>query len=449
GTLDPTFDGDGRVTPDFGFSGQFANSVALQSDGKIVVVGSRTIPGGAGFLVFRLNSDGSFDSTFGSNGFVVTDPADNSNDELFSVLIQPDGNIVGAGVVGHGSSDANFAMVRYLGGIPNHPPVAEAGGPYTVVQGASVVLDASGSTDPDQDPATLTYQWDLDGDGIFGETGAAASRGDEVGIHPTFSADGLVGPSSLTVTLRVTDVAGASSEDTATINVVQAALQDDPCDPGKFDLVVGGTLGNDVINFALGKHDTIQVSLNGTSLGSFAPTGRLVAYGQSGDDHILVSSSITLQAWLYGGKGNDHLEGGSGPNVLLGEDGNDELIGGSNRDILIGGAGADHLVAAGGEDILIAGTTAFDRDVTALCAVLTEWTRTDANYVTRISHLQGTNSGGLNGPYLLTTTTVLDDGAADVLTGKAGLDWFFANIQGAGTLDNITDLGKQELITDL
>ena len=56
----------------------------------------------------------------------------------------------------------------------NLPPAADAGGPYTVAEDGSIALDATGTTDPDQDPATLSYQWDLDGDGLFGETGADA-----------------------------------------------------------------------------------------------------------------------------------------------------------------------------------------------------------------------------------------------------------------------------------
>ena len=67
----------------------------------------------------------------------------------------------------------------------NQAPTASAGGPYSVGEGGSVQLDASGSTDPDQPSATLTYEWDLDGDGFFGETGPDAARGDELGAAPT------------------------------------------------------------------------------------------------------------------------------------------------------------------------------------------------------------------------------------------------------------------------
>ncbi len=104
----------------------------------------------------------------------------------------------------------------------NTPPTAEAGGPYTVAEGGTVTLDGSGSSDADQSAATLTYQWDLDGDNIFGEIGAAAGNGDEVGATPAFSAAGIDGPSSVTVKLRVTDNAGLTNEDTGTINIVNA-----------------------------------------------------------------------------------------------------------------------------------------------------------------------------------------------------------------------------------
>jgi hypothetical protein len=43
---------------------------------------------------------------------------------------------------------------------------------------------------------------------------------------------------------------------------------------------------------------------------------------------------------------------------------------------------------------------------------------------------------------------VLDDGAVDQLTGSAGQDWFFANVDGAGTHDQITDPGGNETATD-
>jgi type VI secretion system Hcp family effector len=99
-------------------------------------------------------------------------------------------------------------------------PIADAGGPYEVGDGQTVTLDGGGSSDPDQDSDSLTYEWDLDGDGVFGETGTGAQRGDELGATPVFSAAGLFGPQTLTLTLRVTDGTGKTDTDTATLTIV-------------------------------------------------------------------------------------------------------------------------------------------------------------------------------------------------------------------------------------
>ncbi len=51
---------------------------------------------------------------------------------------------------------------------PNSPPIANAGGPYSIAEGSSLSLDGSGSYDPDL-LDTLTYSWDVNGDGVFGD----------------------------------------------------------------------------------------------------------------------------------------------------------------------------------------------------------------------------------------------------------------------------------------
>jgi hypothetical protein len=189
---------------------------------------------------------------------------------------------------------------------------------------------------------------------------------------------------------------------------------------------------------------------------STAGINKIVIVLCDGDDHATVSGEIETTVLMDGGEGNDDLNGGGGANVVVGGDGDDMLVGGSNRDILIGGRGADRLVGNGGEDLLIAGYTAFDGDYAALCAILAEW-NSSRSYATRVANLQGTGSGStfasrLNGNYFLTASgsgrTVFDDGDADVLTGSAGRDWFFANLAG-GVLDTITDLQPDEFALDI
>jgi len=97
-----------------------------------------------------------------------------------------------------------------IGLNPNAAPIASAGGPYSVREGASVAVSASGS-DPNGD--TLSYAWDLDDNGSFETPGQTA----------TFSASGLDGPSSHTVKVQVTDGGGLSAVSSATVNVDNAA----------------------------------------------------------------------------------------------------------------------------------------------------------------------------------------------------------------------------------
>ena len=93
--------------------------------------------------------------------------------------------------------------------VTNQPPVAEAGGPYEVTEGTSVTLDASGSTDPDDN--IVRFEWDLDGDGAFDD--AAGVTTDIV----------LPDDGGVTVAVRVTDALGEMSTDQATVTVLNAA----------------------------------------------------------------------------------------------------------------------------------------------------------------------------------------------------------------------------------
>ena len=62
--------------------------------------------------------------------------------------------------------------------------------------------------------------------------------------------------------------------------------------------------------------------------------------------------------------------------------------------------------------------------------------------------LSGAAAGRLNGCYVLTAATVLDDAAADTLFGDGGLDWFFAHLTGPNS-DTIKDWTSGKGITSL
>ncbi len=117
--------------------------------------------------------------------------------------------------------------------VQNVAPTVSAGGPYEVPEGKTVILTGA-ATDPAGSHDTLTYVWDLDGDGVFGETGAGAARGDETGAYPTFQAPFVDVTTDVSVTLRVSDGDGGSTDSQAniTIQCIELALAtEDTPDP--------------------------------------------------------------------------------------------------------------------------------------------------------------------------------------------------------------------------
>lgn len=112
GTIDETFNGTGKLIFDFGENINYCESAKLQSDGKIVVAGQTGINSNADFAVARINSDGSFDSSFGINGKQRINVQ--SDDRGKSVVIQTDGKIIigGSSYPATGIVASWFAVVR-------------------------------------------------------------------------------------------------------------------------------------------------------------------------------------------------------------------------------------------------------------------------------------------------------------------------------------------------
>jgi uncharacterized delta-60 repeat protein len=106
GTLDMGFGTGGKVTTAIPSAGSSASSVAVQLDAKIVVAGG----GGSGYAVVRYNSDGTLDGTFGTGGIATTAVGEGGSGG--SIALQLDGKIVVAGSAVTGGHN-NFAVVRY------------------------------------------------------------------------------------------------------------------------------------------------------------------------------------------------------------------------------------------------------------------------------------------------------------------------------------------------
>jgi hypothetical protein len=127
------------------------------------------------------------------------------------------GDVVNEGTYSDGAAYVHIDIAEYervrctfSNTYVNEPPVADAGGPYELNEGSSLAFNGSGSSDPDGDD--LTYEWDLDNDGEYDDaTGVAPLR-----LYRE-------GPNGYTVGLRVTDVAGETDTDTATVTVNNVA----------------------------------------------------------------------------------------------------------------------------------------------------------------------------------------------------------------------------------
>jgi Ca2+-binding RTX toxin-like protein len=127
-------------------------------------------------------------------------------------------------------------------------------------------------------------------------------------------------------------------------------------------------------------------------------------FGDEGNDQLSAGGGSDL---LHGGLGNDILNGGSGDDVLFGGAGNDRLSGDAGMDLLIGGTGFDAVRGGADNDILSGGNASNEDDQIALLQLLSDW------------------SSNLTSPTLGTLT---DDATPDGLRGDSGVDVIYVGI---------------------
>ena len=227
---------------------------------------------------------------------------------------------------------------------------------------------------------------------------------------------------------------------------------------GGNDFLDGGN-GDDIYQFSanvsLGS-DTIDASGGGIDTLDFSATtntGITVNLGQASAQVICPNLTLTLSAAntvenVVGTSYSDTIVGNSLDNVIFGGAGDDTITDIGGRNLIVGGSGSDHLAGGSGDDIIISGTVVYHNEVNnqvnwqAIAAIMSEWTRTDISYNTRINDLR--SGGGLNGIILLNILTVKSDGTPiDRLTGGDGLDWFWVF---GDDLVTDKDLGGSEVL---
>lgn len=106
GTLDTTFDVDGKIKADLGGRFDEIRAMTLLADGKIMAAGSGGID--SDIALARFNANGSLDTRFGNNGFVITPSATSSFDQATNIYTQADGNFMVSAV-----TNGVGALLRY------------------------------------------------------------------------------------------------------------------------------------------------------------------------------------------------------------------------------------------------------------------------------------------------------------------------------------------------
>jgi VCBS repeat-containing protein len=198
--------------------------------------------------------------------------------------------------------------------------------------------------------------------------------------------------------------------------VIDGGVGNDSINGGSCDDVISGGDGKDVILGGEGDNNIDGGAGNDTILtrsgddfidGGFGNdfisggAGRDLLFGGIGNDRINGGRGADL---LSGGIGNDILNAGDNHDVIVGNDGNDRLNGGNGDDLLVGGFDRDSIHGNRGRDTLIGASAQNEDSVTALDALLLDWS-------------VGRVRDGLG--------TLTDDGDIDAMAGGGGSDTVF------------------------
>lgn len=409
GTLDNTFDNDGKVTTNIG-GDFFAGGVALQSDGKIVVAGSIWDSNNNNYdiVVLRYNADGTLDTSFDSDGKAITNIG-TKDDTGYGLALQSDGKILVTGLTQDGVA-IHIGLVRFNSNgqldntFDNDGKVTTNIDPYSnddrglsvAVQSDNKIL-VTGTTYnslySDETAICLarynsdgTLDTSFSGDGVLmTQIGSFSNQGNQVSNYPggKILVAGATGNSDDTNDFALVRYNNDGTLDTSfsgdgkvstpvgTGNDLGKALliQSD----GK--IILAGYAGNSTSDFGLVRYNvdgTIDTSFDGdgkviTPIGNsddFA-TGILIqgdgkiilggsAWNSDNADFALVRYNLNIKNnSTQGTSSNDTLPGTSSSEIIRGLGGNDLIGGQAGNDTLIGGIGNDiYLVNSVGDKVI-------------------------------------------------------------------------------------------------
>ena len=337
GTLDASF-GTGGVARTQIVGGTFledyANAMALQPDGKIVLAG-RSVAGvnaantTTAFALARFNTDGSIDNTFGTNGTVRTKIAGGNNyDAASALIIQPDGKIIAAGSSGTWSfssfsyGNIQFAVARYNADGTLDPTFGPNGGTVrTPISGSDGQSDYVYSAARQQDGriilAGMSDNNYIEGIGVarFDTSGhldpTFGSSGGTVRILPDSLADAEVSSVMIQPDGKII-LAGNMMSKTFTASFGAVRLNSDATPDSSY-----GVSGVASLHVSRTKYTSDQ-----PHCAVLQPDGKLIVAGQTGDSADYTSFGVarfTINGFsdsTFGVNGSfvNHIGSTSGPN---------------------------------------------------------------------------------------------------------------------------------------
>ncbi|MDD5321500.1 MAG: hypothetical protein PHD43_12960 [Methylococcales bacterium] len=333
GSLDTGFSDDGKIITELGPYHDSGNSVIVQADGKILVVGSSqysTSPltsfGNFNFALVRYNSDGSLDTSFSDDGIVITRLGSNTSDSGASVAVQTDGKILVAGSsYNFAEQKSIFVLVRYNSdgsldtgfsgdGKVTTEPDSDAGydGNSVVVQADGKILVA-GSSGGDFTLVRYNSDGSLDtsfsDDGIvITDMGSFSDNGKSVTVQAdgkilvagsSYNTDNIIGKNYFALVRYNSDGsldAGFSGDGKVTTELDSGAGYDGSSVVVQADgkILVAGSSGDDFTLVRYNSDGSLDTSFSGdgkvtTSFGAYKDSGNSVAV--QADGKIVVSGS--------------------------------------------------------------------------------------------------------------------------------------------------------------
>ncbi|MFM9965303.1 MAG: hypothetical protein ACKV2Q_29305 [Planctomycetaceae bacterium] len=497
GSLDPSFDTDGILTTSIAGIHSIATDLAVSDDGKLVVVGRSSDFSDAYFAVARYHSNGSLDISFDGDGRLTTTIPGHEYAWSTGVGIQPDGRILASGYAyptTAGTGSLNFVAVRYnnngsldntfdndgrvvvdFGGASdaaycmamqeNGQPVIAGSSDEYGTQRIAVIrligfnnefsLSTLDTEKVESNQGMTPFTFTVTREAGFGRemvldfvvTGSGnhpADANDFGGEFPTGTVTFAASDASKTMTIDVSgDLDGEYSEnyaltltDRRTGNIyamIDSTIRDD--DGGELTFVAD--LG-ETVNASVLPNGQVQVTIGAMNHEVTNPAA-LLSLMIVGNDTADSMNLTGLSRSVYPNLASVVLSGGAGNDTIIGSGFNDVISGGAGDDSLSGGGGTDRLV----EEITAPSDPAVVSMVKlAATTIKTKYTMTGlgADTIADIEEMSLAGSAGkdkIDVKKFRGSVTLSGNGGNDTLIGGAGND----SLDGGEGNDKLTGNG--------